>query len=104
MPPVPVNPPWSPRGARLPHSHFDTHPPNSFLLEEGISEEPSMPAWPASQSMKMIPLRWRGVGVGCYRRAGPPLKTEAFFPLPRGDFQRLANRSCKFQFVQGFVL
>ena len=71
MPPVPVNPPWSPRGARLPHSHFDTHPPNSFLLEEGISEESSMPAWPASQSTKMIPLHWRSVGVGCYRRQRP---------------------------------
>ena len=30
-----------------------------------------MPAWPAPQSMKMVPLRWRGVGVGCYKRAGP---------------------------------
>src|SRR3989442_12105220 len=33
-----------------------------------------------------IPLHWRGVGVGCSERKDPPLKAEAFFPLPRGDF------------------
>jgi len=45
----------------------------------------------AAEHENGIPLRWRGVGVGCYGRArqDPPLKAEAFFPLPRGDFQVL---------------
>jgi hypothetical protein len=34
-----------------------------------------------------IPFRRRGVGVGCRELRDPPLKAEAFFPLPRGDFQ-----------------
>ena len=33
-----------------------------------------------------IPLHWRGLGVGYSERKDPPLKAEAFFPLPRGDF------------------
>ncbi|PYV93752.1 MAG: hypothetical protein DMG05_00375 [Acidobacteria bacterium] len=40
------------------------------------------------------PLRWRGVGVGvgvgCYGTGrNPPLKAEAFFPLPRVNFQEI---------------
>ena len=35
-----------------------------------------------------IALHWRGVGVGCSERKDPPLKAEAFFPLPRGGVSR----------------
>ena len=35
----------------------------------------------------MILLHWRSVGVGVTEGKDPPLKAEAFFPLPRGDFQ-----------------
>src|SRR2546425_1123258 len=46
-----------------------------------------MPPSAAPLSMKMgFPSIWRGVGVGCSERKDPPLKADAFFPLPRGDF------------------
>ena len=47
-------------------------------LLAGISLVSPYIAGPTPQSMKMaprrtkmIPLRWRGVGVGCFRREGP---------------------------------
>ena len=36
-----------------------------------VLEEPCMLPRQHPRGMKMIPLRWRGVGVGCSRREGP---------------------------------
>src|SRR5438094_337980 len=42
-------------------------------------------AMAATRRMKMIPLRWRGVGVGCPGPEGPPRRLR-LLRLPRGDF------------------
>jgi len=42
----------------------------------------------APRRMKVIPLHWRGVGVGCYRQEGPTPKAEAFHPSQEGTFRR----------------
>jgi hypothetical protein len=39
--------------------------------------------------MRYIPLLWRVQGWVAHNWKGPPLKTEAFYPSPRGDFPRL---------------
>jgi hypothetical protein len=53
--------------------------------------------------MKTIPLRRRGVGVGCPYGKDPPLKAEAFFPLPRGDFHRRSASRTKGEIRDGGV-
>jgi hypothetical protein len=45
-----------------------------------------MPPGVASLSMKIIPLHWRGAGVGCGEREGPTPKAEAFCPSREGIF------------------
>ena len=45
-----------------------------------------MPAWPVPQSMKMISPPLEECRGGLLQTARTPLKAEAFFPLPRGDF------------------
>ena len=47
-----------------------------------------MPPGAAPLSMKIIPLRWRGAGVGCSGREGPTPRRLRPSALPRGDFQR----------------
>ena len=40
--------------------------------------------WAAPPRMKIIPLLWRGAGVGCPEPEGPTPKADAFCPSPEG--------------------
>ena len=53
-----------------------------------------MPPRAAPLSMKIIPLRWRGAGVGLFRDGkDPPPKAEAFCPSQEGIFRGVRSRS-----------